>query len=154
MNSFKIKSIKTCKLYAPNGDCVCEFTTFDNPAIKPVFRNRNLFKKEAINMNITSMEDYRKIDNSQKITLSITKDHIRWIRYDIIAADMFCHIDKHPQKQMRELGINIIRAVPESIADCWMVLTDYQGELPEYISELELKLGEQYWEDWDVEIRE
>ena len=154
MNSFKIKPIKACKLYAPNGDCVCEFTAFDNPAIKPVFHNKNLFKKETINMKITSMEDFRKIDNPQKITLSITKDYIRWVRYDLIAAGMFYHIDKHPQKQMRELGINIIRAVPESIADCWMVLTDYRGELPEYISELELKPGEQYWEDWEVEIRE
>ena len=78
--------------------------------------------------------------------LSINKNHLRAIRYDVIGAIFYHHIDKHPQTQMRELGINLIKAVPESIADCWMCLTDYQGELPDYIDEIDLKPHDVYWE--------
>lgn len=77
--------------------------------------------------------------------LSISKNHLRAICYDLIGASLHHHIDKHPQTQMRELGINLIAAVPESIADCWICLTDYQGELPEYIDEVKLKPHSTYW---------
>ena len=77
--------------------------------------------------------------------LSISKDNLRAIRYDVIGASLYHDVKEHPQTQMRNLGINLIEAVPESIADCWICLTDYQGELPDYIAELELKPHSLYW---------
>ena len=86
--------------------------------------------------------------------LSISKDKLRCIRYDLWLAGMKHHINKHPQIQMKELGIKLIRAIPESISDCWICLTDYQDELPGYIDELELKPHDSYWLNWDLDIVE
>ena len=78
--------------------------------------------------------------------LSISKDMLREICYDIIGA-YNNDIHKHPQTDMKERGIHLIAAVPETIADCWVCLTDYQGELPEYINEVKLKPHSVYWRD-------
>ena len=76
--------------------------------------------------------------------LSISKDSLRSIRYDMRGA-YESGVNQHPQTQMRELGIHLLAAVPETIADCWICLTNYQGELPSYICELELKPHDVYW---------
>lgn len=88
------------------------------------------------------------------ITKSISKDNLRAIFYDLIAADVNFGVREHPQKQMRELGIHLIKAVPESIADGWWCLTDYQGELPPYIKEKELKPHDWYWKHWGIDLVE
>lgn len=77
--------------------------------------------------------------------LSISKDHLRAIRYSVIGAGMTYQIEEHPQVQMRTLGINLLASVPETIADCWICLTDYQGELPGYIDEIKLEPHDWYW---------
>lgn len=77
--------------------------------------------------------------------LSISENKLKKIRYDMIGAHI-CGIDIHPQKQMKELEINLITAVPESLGDCWICLTDFQDTLPEYIKELELKPHDQYFQ--------
>lgn len=78
--------------------------------------------------------------------LSISKNHLRQVWYDLIDASLNYGIDIHPQLDMRRLGIDIIASVPESIADGWNFLTDYQGELPGYITEVDLKSRKDYWE--------
>ena len=40
-------------------------------------------------------------------------------RYDVIGADIKCHIHEHPQKQMKNLGFTVIKAEPVPMADCW-----------------------------------
>ena len=80
-------------------------------------------------------------------TLSISKDNIRQFSYDLISAGLIYKINKHPQLDMRERGIHILAAVPESIADCWNVLTDYDGKLPEYMEEVTPKQHSPYWRD-------
>ncbi len=78
--------------------------------------------------------------------LSISKNKLREIRYDVIGA-FKNNVHKHPQVDMRERGIHLLAAVPETIADCWICLTDYQGELPEYINEIKLEPHSTYWRD-------
>lgn len=86
-------------------------------------------------------------------TYSISRDKVKSIRYDLIGAGM-SGIHIHPQTEMKRLGIHLLAAIPESIADCWICLTDSEVELPEYIKELELKPGNRYWKNWDIDIVE
>lgn len=87
--------------------------------------------------------------------LSIKEKRLKAIRYDIMTAHIDCGIRKHPLKDMESLRINLIAAVPETIGDCWICLTDYQGELPKYIKEIELKVGDWYWKQMcDLDIVE
>lgn len=85
--------------------------------------------------------------------LSINKNSIRALSYDLIGA-YNNSVHKHPQKDMEELGINIIAWIPQTIADCIHVLTNYQGNLPDYISEIEINL--EYWNHYlhDIEVIE
>jgi hypothetical protein len=53
---------------------------------------------------------------------------------------------------MGDLGIGWIRAIPESSGDCWIILTDYQGDLPDYISEV--PIYKDYWQHWGVILEE
>lgn len=87
-------------------------------------------------------------------TLSIKKDKLRWIFYYIPqAVDMGAK--EHPQKEMHKLGINLMFYIPMMIADGWHVLTDYQGELPEYIIEKTLEPHEEMWERmFDINLEE
>ena len=82
---------------------------------------------------------------------SISVDHIRAINYSLIGA-YEAGVKKHPQLDMKDLGINLLGAVPESIADCWNCITDYQGELPEYISEYKVQPHDSYWKHWGIDI--
>lgn len=85
---------------------------------------------------------------------SISKDHVRFLRYDLIGADLYGHVCMHPQKDLERLGIDYIKAIPESIGDCWMILTTYQGELPDYIDDMEIEPGNEYWYDFGFSIKE
>ena len=78
---------------------------------------------------------------------SIKDNKLRAIRYCVISASVDHKINNHPQKQMKDLGIHLVAAVPETIADCWICLTDYQGELPDYITEIKIKPHDRYWQD-------
>ena len=80
-----------------------------------------------------------------KRTLSISKDHIRHVFYDLIDAGINYGIDKHPQIDLREKGIRMIAGVPESIADGWNILTDFEGELPAYLKEIQITPHSNYW---------
>ena len=84
-------------------------------------------------------------------TYSISRDHIRALNYSVLDADD-AGIHKHPQLDMGDLGIGWIRAIPESIGDCWIILTDYQGDLPDYISEV--PIYKDYWQHWGVILEE
>lgn len=54
-------------------------------------------------------------------------------RYDVIGADQ-SGVKEHPQKQMMNLGFNIIKAEPVIIADCWWFRVDNEIEnVPEYL---------------------
>lgn len=87
-------------------------------------------------------------------TLSIKNDKLCCIRYDIIMAGKFHYIYEHPIDQMNALGIHLIKAILETTGDCWICLTDYQGELPDYITKIPLKVGDWYWKNWDINIIE
>lgn len=78
-------------------------------------------------------------------TLSISKNHIREFSYDVIGASFKYKVNKHPQSDLMERGIKILAAVPESIADCWNILTDYDGKLPEYMNERTPEPHSTYW---------
>lgn len=73
-----------------------------------------------------------KKDKLHITTLSIKKNKLRWLFYYL--PDAYEHgIKKHPQEQLKELGIECFAVEPMMIADGWHLLTDYQGEIPEYI---------------------
>ena len=55
-------------------------------------------------------------------------------------------------KDMQDLGIHLIAAVPEPIADCWVCLTDSVIELPSYISEC--PIYSKYWLNWGIELKD
>ena len=58
-------------------------------------------------------------------------------RYDVLTADIDCHIQKHPQEQMVLLGAKVLKSEPVPIADCWWFrVEDEISPLPEYLSEL------------------
>lgn len=63
---------------------------------------------------------------------------MKQIHYDIIGAYYYAKKhgvkDKHPQETMRELGLKLVMAIPESIADCWNCLVeDFDFNLPDFI---------------------
>lgn len=63
---------------------------------------------------------------------------MKQIYYDIIGesywSDKHNQKSKHPQERLKELGIELIIGIPESIADCWNALVeDFDCELPSYI---------------------
>lgn len=94
------------------------------------------------------------IKMEQRKILSISKDKIKSIHYDLIDSGFSFGIREHPVRQMESLGIHLIAAIPETIADCWCCLTDYQGELPGYIHIAELEPGNEYWKHWGYDIIE
>lgn len=54
-------------------------------------------------------------------------------RYDVIGA-FYSGIKEHPQKQMKNLGYNVVKAEPVTIADCWWFRVDNEIEnVPEYL---------------------
>jgi hypothetical protein len=55
-------------------------------------------------------------------------------RYDMYGAIVCNGIKEHPQKQMKNLGYNVIKAEPVTIADCWWFRVDNEIEnVPEYL---------------------
>lgn len=85
--------------------------------------------------------------------INLKEKHIRALRFELIDYSFYFKGKEHPLLNMKNLGINIIAAVPETIGDCWFVLTDFQCELPEYIDEI--KLNKSYWERMcDIEFIE
>ena len=93
---------------------------------------------------------------------SISKDNLRWIRHEsmkIVKVDgsMFPKSSPHPNKIWKERGMNhVIKAVPETIGDCWMLLVkDWDGKLEDYEDELTLTADENgYWSCFDLKIEE
>jgi hypothetical protein len=66
------------------------------------------------------------------------------LRYDMMTANFNCGVYQHPQKQMMDLGYNIIAAVAQSIGDqWWFTVEDYIEPLPEYLSKMEYDFD--YW---------
>ena len=58
----------------------------------------------------------------------------RLYRYDMITADM-AGAHGHPQKVVKELGLEIEYGEPVPIADCWMFRfkEPHTDDLPEYL---------------------
>lgn len=57
--------------------------------------------------------------------------------YWMLTADLECGINKHPQDQMKELGFNVVKCEPVSIADCWWFRTTNEiTPLPPYIKRM------------------
>lgn len=87
---------------------------------------------------------------------SISKDKLRWIRhsvmYDVDTREPY----PHPSKVWESRGVeHIVKAVPETIADCWMILVkDWDGELAKYEKEIMLEPNEDYWAYFKIEIVE
>ena len=66
------------------------------------------------------------------------------LHYDIWTADLKCGIHEHPQKQMKNLGYNVIGSVPQSIADCWwFTVEEFIKPLPPYLSKMSYNFD--YW---------
>lgn len=75
---------------------------------------------------ITEMELGKKIGNRMKN-----------YRYDLISA---CHqgIEEHPQRQMKNLGFEVVKFECFSFADCWMFRTTNEIEnIPVYLTKLD-----------------
>jgi hypothetical protein len=54
-------------------------------------------------------------------------------RYDMYGA-FRNGINEHPQKQMKNLGCNVVKAEPVTVADCWWFRVDNDIEnVPEYL---------------------
>ena len=52
----------------------------------------------------------------------------------------------HPQQVMKDLGFQVIHAVPQTLGNCWwFTVEDYDFELPPYIKEFSYPLN--YWRD-------
>lgn len=57
--------------------------------------------------------------------------------YWMLTADLDCGISKHPQDQMRELGFDVVKCEPVTIADCWWFRTTNKiAHLPPYLKRL------------------
>jgi hypothetical protein len=93
---------------------------------------------------------------------SISKDNLRWIRHEsmiVVKMDgnLFPKSSPHPSKIWKERGMNhVIKAVPEIMGDCWMLLVkDWDGELEEYEDELTLTTdNDGYWSCFGLKIEE
>lgn len=58
-------------------------------------------------------------------------------RYDLIKAYLEFSIKEHPQKQMKNLGFNVIKAEPVPIADCWIFIVENDiKNVPEYLKDI------------------
>jgi hypothetical protein len=58
---------------------------------------------------------------------------IKHYKYDIIGA-YYSGVHEHPQKQMKNLGYNVVKAEPVPIADCWWFRVDNEIEnVPDYL---------------------
>lgn len=56
-------------------------------------------------------------------------------RYDLISAYLKAGVKEHPQIDMKNLGYNVVKAEPVSIADCWWFRVENEIEsVPEYLS--------------------
>ena len=111
----------------------------------------NAFRKDAL-INISAKLWNRR---NKRTTFSISKDKLRWIRH----SSMYDKTGKsypHPDKVWEERGKNhVIRAIPEIMGDCWMLLVkDWNGELEEYEDERPLTAGSEYWSNFDLKIEE
>ncbi len=59
------------------------------------------------------------------------------LRYDIIGADLDYGVRQHPQLQMKDLGLSVVKSEPCTIADCWFFrITNDSGKLPGYLTVL------------------
>ena len=78
---------------------------------------------------------------------SISKDNLRWIRHSVMYSPTTGESYPHPNKVWEKRGMShIVKAIPESIADCWMILVkDWDGELEEYEYECALTEDSPYW---------
>ena len=66
------------------------------------------------------------------------------LKYDVMMAGLMCGVNKHPQKQMKELGYNVIGSVPQTISDSWwFTVEEYIEPLPKYLSKFEYNFN--YW---------
>lgn len=69
------------------------------------------------------------------------------LRYDIIGADLDHGVRQHPQQQMKELGLNVVKSEPCPIADCWFFrVTNDSKNLPGYLTILSenFKFADEY----------
>jgi hypothetical protein len=87
---------------------------------------------------------------------SISKDNLRWIRHEsmiVVKMDgnLFPKSSPHPNKIWEKRGIeHIVKAIPETIGDCWMILVKgWDGKLEDYEDELTLTTDSEYWNRFD-----
>lgn len=69
------------------------------------------------------------------------------LRYDVIGADLDYGIRVHPQLQMWELGLEVVKSEPCPIADCWFFRISNSAEnLPGYLTVLSncFKFADEY----------
>lgn len=84
--------------------------------------------------------------------LSISKNNLRALSYYIVGATLDYHVNKTPQEDLNDLGISVLAWCPLMMCDTIELLTDYQGELPPYITESKLELHNSFWKDKNINI--
>jgi hypothetical protein len=113
----------------------------------------NALRKDAL-MNISAKLWNRR---NKRMTFSISKDKLRWIRHSAMYSSTTGKAYPHPDKVWKKRGMNhIIKAIPEVMGDCWMLLVkDWDGELEEYEDELTLTTDDDgYWSCFGLKIEE
>ena len=84
--------------------------------------------------------------------LSISKNNLRELSYYIVGATLDYHIEKTPSEDLNDLGVNVLAWCPLMMCDTIVILTDYQGELPQYITENKFELHSSFWQDKNINI--
>jgi hypothetical protein len=64
----------------------------------------------------------------------------RHLRYCLLTAGFNCKENRHPQKVMRELGIEYQISTPQSLYDCWQFwnCSNIPEELPAYLTAMDI----------------
>lgn len=96
--------------------------------------------------------------NENKIdrVYSIKNDKLRFICHDCMYSLETGKPFPHPMKIWEERGKeHVIEAIPEMVADCWLLLVkDWNENLEEYEDEICLSPHDSYWRHWGIDIIE
>ena len=56
-------------------------------------------------------------------------------RYDMIGANLDCHVNKHPQQDMKDRGYQFVCSAAFPLGEFWYFFTEYElADTPSYLT--------------------